>query len=86
MPEHQLRVKRYTIVMLLRNFNHSVGLCNDTHILLTHLGTNVVGGLIVGGSYEGTIAIIPRKVLDVIDPNWPFTLRRRQYPFVSAMQ
>ncbi|CAN1790705.1 ATP-dependent DNA helicase PIF1 [Linum perenne] len=80
MPEHQLRFKPYTIVMLLRNLNPSVGLCNGTRILLTHLGTNVVRGLIVGGSYEGTIAIIPRIVLDVTDQNWPFTLRRRQYP------
>ncbi|CAN1156707.1 hypothetical protein LINPERPRIM_LOCUS20365 [Linum perenne] len=80
MHEHQLRVKPYTIVMLLRNLNHSVGLCNGTHILLTHLGTNVVGGLIVGGSYEGTISIIPRIVVDVTDPNWSFTLRRRKYP------
>ncbi|CAN1130399.1 ATP-dependent DNA helicase PIF1 [Linum perenne] len=80
MSEHQLRFKPYTIVMLLRNLNPSVGLCNGTRILLTHLGTNVVRGLIVGGSYEGTIAIIPRIVLDVTDPNWPFTLRRRQYP------
>ncbi|CAN1790712.1 ATP-dependent DNA helicase PIF1 [Linum perenne] len=61
MPEHQLRFKPYTIVMLLRNLNPSVGLCNGTRILLTHLGTNVVRGLIVGGSYEGTIAIIPRR-------------------------
>ncbi|CAN1242019.1 ATP-dependent DNA helicase PIF1 [Linum perenne] len=66
MPEHQLRFKPYTIVMLLRNLNPSVGL--------------LVRGLIVGGSYEGTIAIIPRIVLDVTDQNWPFTLRRRQYP------
>ncbi|CAN1790703.1 ATP-dependent DNA helicase PIF1 [Linum perenne] len=40
-------------IMLLRNLNPSVGLCNGTRILLTHLGTNVVRGLIVGGSYEG---------------------------------
>ncbi|CAN1790708.1 ATP-dependent DNA helicase PIF1 [Linum perenne] len=37
-------------IMLLRNLNPSVGLCNGTRILLTHLGTNVVRGLIVGGS------------------------------------
>ncbi|CAN1242015.1 ATP-dependent DNA helicase PIF1 [Linum perenne] len=51
MPEHQLRFKPYTIVMLLRNLNPSVGLCNGTRILLTHLGTNVVRGLIVGRQY-----------------------------------
>ncbi|CAN1790709.1 ATP-dependent DNA helicase PIF1 [Linum perenne] len=63
--------------------NKVVSAINDlilTQLPVTHLGTNVVRGLIVGGSYEGTIAIIPRIVLDVTDQNWPFTLRRRQYP------
>ncbi|CAN1750784.1 ATP-dependent DNA helicase PIF1 [Linum perenne] len=80
MPEHQLRLKPYAIVMLLRNLNPSAGLCNGTRILLTHLGEHTLRGLIIGGSFEGTIAIIPRIVLDKTDPNWPFTLKRRQYP------
>ncbi|CAN1326881.1 ATP-dependent DNA helicase PIF1 [Linum perenne] len=80
MPEHQLQVKPYSIVMLLRNLNPSAGLCNGTRILLTHLGEHTLRGLIIGGSHEGTIAIIPRIVLDKTDPNWPFTLKRRQYP------
>ncbi|CAN0874981.1 ATP-dependent DNA helicase PIF1 [Linum grandiflorum] len=80
MPEHQLHFKQYTIVMLLRNLNPAAGLCNGTRILLTNLGTNVIRGLIVGGTFEGTIAVIPRIVLDHTDPNWPFTLKRRQYP------
>ncbi|CAN1145638.1 ATP-dependent DNA helicase PIF1, partial [Linum perenne] len=79
-PEHQLRFKPYAIVMLLRNLNPSAGLCNGTRVLLTHLANNVVRGLIIGGTFEGTVAIIPRIVLDVTDPNWTFTLRRRQYP------
>ncbi|CAN0904885.1 ATP-dependent DNA helicase PIF1 [Linum grandiflorum] len=80
MPEHQLKFKQYTIVMLLRNLNPAAGLCNGTRILLTHLGANVIRGLIIGGTFEGTVAIIPRIVLDYTDPNWPFTLKRRQYP------
>ncbi|CAN1142587.1 ATP-dependent DNA helicase PIF1 [Linum perenne] len=80
MPEHQLRLKPYAIIMLLRNLNPSAGLCNGTRILLTHLGEHTLRGLIIGGSFEGTIAIIPRIVLDKTDPNWPFTLKRRQYP------
>ncbi|CAN1174080.1 ATP-dependent DNA helicase PIF1 [Linum perenne] len=80
MPEHRLQVKSYSIVMLLRNLNPSAGLCNGTRILLTHLGDHTLRGLIIGGSHEGTIAIIPRIVLDKTDPNWPFTLKRRQYP------
>ncbi|CAN0875193.1 hypothetical protein LINGRAHAP2_LOCUS10695, partial [Linum grandiflorum] len=79
-PKHQLQLKQYVIVMLFRNLNPAAGLCNGTRILITHLGTNVVRGLIIGGSYEGTVAIIPRIVLDYTDPNGPFTLKRQQYP------
>ncbi|CAN1224444.1 ATP-dependent DNA helicase PIF1, partial [Linum perenne] len=45
-------LKPYSIVMLLRNFNPSAGLCNGTRILLTHLGEHTLRGLIIGGSYE----------------------------------
>ncbi|CAN0880775.1 ATP-dependent DNA helicase PIF1 [Linum grandiflorum] len=80
MPEHKLNFKPYIIVMLLRNLNPAAGLCNGTRILITHLGNNVIRGLIVGGTFDGPVAIIPRIVLDYTDPNWPFTLKRRQYP------
>ncbi|CAN1222765.1 ATP-dependent DNA helicase PIF1 [Linum grandiflorum] len=80
MPEHQLRFKQYSILMLLRNLNPAVGLCNGTRILIMHISTNVIRGLIVGGTFEVTIAIISRIVLDKTDPKWPFTLKRRQYP------
>ncbi|CAN0881427.1 ATP-dependent DNA helicase PIF1 [Linum grandiflorum] len=80
MPKHKLNFKQYVIVMLLRNLNPAAGLCNGTRILITHLGNNVICGLIVGGTFDGTVAIIPRIVLDYTDPNWPFTLKQRQYP------
>ncbi|CAN1746372.1 ATP-dependent DNA helicase PIF1 [Linum perenne] len=51
MPEHQLRLKPYSIVMLLRNLNPSAGLCNGTRILLTDLGEHTLRGLIIGGQY-----------------------------------
>ncbi|CAN1756188.1 ATP-dependent DNA helicase PIF1 [Linum perenne] len=47
-----LRLKPYSIVMLLRNLNPSAGLCNGTRILLTDLGEHTLRGLIIGGSYE----------------------------------
>ncbi|CAN0880767.1 ATP-dependent DNA helicase PIF1 [Linum grandiflorum] len=45
--------KPYIIVMLLRNLNPAAGLCNGTRILITHLGNNVIRGLIVGGTFDG---------------------------------
>ncbi|CAN0899393.1 ATP-dependent DNA helicase PIF1 [Linum grandiflorum] len=47
--------------MLLRNLHPTGGLCNGTRILITHLGTRVIRGLIIGGTFEGTIAVIPRR-------------------------
>ncbi|CAN0881844.1 ATP-dependent DNA helicase PIF1, partial [Linum grandiflorum] len=63
MPGHELHFKQYIIVMLLRNLNPAAGLCNGTRILITHLGNNVIRGLIVGGTFEGTVVIIPHIVL-----------------------
>ncbi|CAN0906260.1 ATP-dependent DNA helicase PIF1 [Linum grandiflorum] len=79
-PEHELKLKEFATVMLLRNLNRAAGLCNDTRILLTNLGDHVLRSIIVGGTMEGTVVVIPRIVLDVKDARWPFTLKRRQYP------
>ncbi|CAN1770797.1 ATP-dependent DNA helicase PIF1 [Linum perenne] len=46
-------LKPKTVVMLLRNLNPSLGLCNGTRIMLTQLGENVLAGVILGGSSEG---------------------------------
>ncbi|CAN1798751.1 hypothetical protein LINPERHAP1_LOCUS21852 [Linum perenne] len=61
MSEPQLRFKPYSMVMLLRYLNPFAGLCNGTRILLTHLANCVVRGLIVGGTFEEIVAIIPRR-------------------------
>ncbi|CAN1224446.1 ATP-dependent DNA helicase PIF1, partial [Linum perenne] len=76
----QLKVEYPTEEFLNALTFNGMRLCNGTRILLTHLGEHTLRGLIIGGSYEGTISIIPRIVLDNSDPNWPFTLKRRQYP------
>ncbi|CAN0881278.1 ATP-dependent DNA helicase PIF1 [Linum grandiflorum] len=79
-PEHELKLKEFATVMLLHNLNPAAGLCNDTRILLTNLGDHVLRGIIVGGTMEGTVVVIPRIVLDVKAARWPFTLKRSQYP------
>ncbi|CAN0861654.1 hypothetical protein LINGRAHAP2_LOCUS8278 [Linum grandiflorum] len=66
--EHQLYFMQYSIIIVLRNSNPAASLCNITRISVTHLGNNVIRGLIFGGSFEATIAIIPRIVLDISDP------------------
>ncbi|CAI0465558.1 unnamed protein product [Linum tenue] len=79
-PEHELTLKVCTSVMLLRNLNPALGLCNGTRIMITTLGDNFIKGNIMGGSYDTDEVIIPRIVLNVENSKWPFILRRRQFP------
>ncbi|CAI0380687.1 unnamed protein product [Linum tenue] len=79
-PEHELTLKVCTPVMLLRNLNPALGLCNGTRIMITTLGDNFIKGNIMGGSYDTDEVIIPRIVLNVENSKWPFILRRRQFP------
>ncbi|CAL1385143.1 unnamed protein product [Linum trigynum] len=79
-PEHEIQLKVSTPVILLRNLNPSIGLCNGTRIMITHLGENVIRGDIIGGSYDKTTVAIPRIVLNVTQHRWPFILKRRQFP------
>ncbi|CAN1760453.1 ATP-dependent DNA helicase PIF1 [Linum perenne] len=80
LPEHELTLKLHTLVMILQNLNPSIGICNGTRLLITHLGQNVIVGTIIGGSFEGSQVAISRIILDKNDHRWPFTFRRRQFP------
>ncbi|CAN1744093.1 ATP-dependent DNA helicase PIF1 [Linum perenne] len=42
-----------TPVMILRNLNPSLGLCNGTRVLITKLGQHVIQGIVIGGFFEG---------------------------------
>ncbi|CAI0448031.1 unnamed protein product [Linum tenue] len=64
-PEHELQLKISTPVILLRNLNPSIGLCNGTRIMITQLGEHVIGGDIIGGSYDKTLVAIPRRQFPV---------------------
>ncbi|RZB42072.1 hypothetical protein D0Y65_052877 [Glycine soja] len=41
-PNHKLRIKIGTPIILLRNLDQANGLCNGTRLIVTKLGTNVV--------------------------------------------
>ncbi|CAN1794795.1 hypothetical protein LINPERHAP1_LOCUS20417 [Linum perenne] len=47
LPEHEIMLKPFTPIMLLRNLNPSAGLFNGTRIMITHLGENVIKGTIM---------------------------------------
>ncbi|CAL1353065.1 unnamed protein product [Linum trigynum] len=79
-PDHEIKLKVFTPIMLLRNLNPAIGLCNGTRIMITHLGAHVLKGVIMGGSFAGSTVAIPRIIVNVNDRRWPFILKRCQFP------
>lgn len=88
MPPHKLMLKVGMPVMLLRNLHPSEGHCNGTRYVvraisdhLLDLRTWVTGDS--GQRVEQTL-LVPRIVLTSPEGDFPFVLRRRQFPVRPA--
>jgi len=77
LPNHDLELKVGVPIMLLRNLNQSLGLCNGTRLIVTRLSARVIEAEIVTGNNVGRKVLIPRIVLTSNDSKWPFVLRHR---------
>ena len=84
MPPHELTLAPSALVMLLRNLDADVGLCNGVRAIVVHAERRVLDVLLVSGSKAGARAFIPRLVLAPKNPDLPFVLRRRQFPVKLA--
>ncbi|OMO96975.1 DNA helicase PIF1, ATP-dependent [Corchorus olitorius] len=52
-PNHELKLKIGAPIMLLRNINQSLGLCNGTRLIVTHITAKVLGAKVITGSHCG---------------------------------
>lgn len=84
MPPHRLNLKMGAIVMLLRIFNASVGLCNGMRLIVKKVMQNFLDCKVVTGQKAGSRIFVPRAELSPSDSNLPFMLRRRQFPIRLA--
>lgn len=80
LPNHRLRLKVGASVMLLRNMDQSLGLCNGTRLIITKMGKFVLEGRVISGSNIGEKVFIPRLSLTPSDNRIPFKFKRRQFP------
>ncbi|XP_021975391.1 uncharacterized protein LOC110870521 [Helianthus annuus] len=80
LPPHQLELKVNTPVMLIRNINQTIGLCNGTRLLITQLLPRVIEAQIMTGTAIGHRVYIPRISLTHTDTELPFTFKRKQFP------
>ena len=85
MPLHNTTLKVGCPIILIRNLEPAVGLCNGTRMIVTILKERVIEATILMGSHAGKRAFIPRVSLDTpASSGLPFTLRRRQFPIRIA--
>jgi ATP-dependent DNA helicase PIF1 len=78
-PFHKIVLKKGVIIMLLRNLNQNLGLCNGTRLLVLELGQRLLKCVILTGGNIDEEVFIPRIALNTTDVKWPFTLQRRQF-------
>jgi ATP-dependent DNA helicase PIF1 len=77
---HKLELKVGVPILLLRNLNQSIGLCNGTRLIVKRLGQRVIEAEIITGNNVGKRVFIPRIIMSPSGTDWPFVLRRRQFP------
>ena len=82
LPPHVLRLRRGTIVMLLRNINIQKGLCNGTRLVIHELKSHVLRCRVLTqqAEREQQDVLIPRITLSSDNAEIPFKLCRRQFP------
>ncbi|KAJ9183289.1 hypothetical protein P3X46_007166, partial [Hevea brasiliensis] len=77
---HELKLKVGSPIMLLRNINQAVGLCNGTRLIITQLTNKIIKEKNITSSHEGEKVYIPRIEMSAQESRWPFVMKRRQFP------
>ena len=80
LPQHAIKLKVGTPVMLMRNIDQKAGICNGTRLQVIRLGVNVIEARIISGGTIGRICAIPRMVITPSKTKMPFKLNKRQFP------
>ncbi|KRH12778.1 hypothetical protein GLYMA_15G193800v4 [Glycine max] len=83
-PNHKLKLKVGTPIMLIRNLDQTDGLCNGTRLIITKLGSNVIEAEVIIGPNIGNRTYIPRINMSPSESPWPFKLIRRQFSFIVS--
>jgi len=84
LPNHSIKLKIGSPIMLLRNLDQTQGLCNGTRLIITRLAKHVIAAEIIFGKNIGHNVNIPRMFMSPSQSPWPFKLLRRQYPIMFS--
>lgn len=84
LPPHHLALRVGMPIMLLRNLDMPIGMCNGSRLILRRVHRFVLEAIISSGPKRGTTVLIPRISLSPSEQEYPFTLTRRQFPIRPA--
>jgi len=76
----ELKMKVGCLLMLLHNLDPGKGLYNGTSMILLRAYPHILEVLIISGDHHGQKAFIPRIALKPSSRQYPFTIRRHQFP------
>ena len=78
LPNHCLELKVGAPIILLKNLNPSIGLCNDTRLVVTKIGYRVVQAKVISRLKVGEMVLIPQ--INLTPSNLPYLqIRCRQF-------
>jgi ATP-dependent exoDNAse (exonuclease V) alpha subunit len=81
MPPHQLTITKGAPIMLLRNIDPKMGLCNGTRLTCRGLYNNLIDAEILTGQFARTRVFLPRIALkSAVSSGLPFEMTRKQFP------
>ncbi len=66
-------------ILLLRNLNQSIGLCNGTRLIVKRLGQRVIEAEIITKNNVDKRVFIPGIIMSPSRTDWPFVFCRRQF-------
>jgi hypothetical protein len=85
LPPHRLTLKVGAMVVLLRNINTPLGLCNGARLMIEDMQAHVLKCRLLTGSKSGSLALIPRIPFEPTEGDaLPFSFKRRQFPLRLA--
>ncbi|KAF7811911.1 ATP-dependent DNA helicase PIF1-like [Senna tora] len=82
LPYHELKLKVEALIMLLRNIDKSMGLCNGTMLIITRLCKHVVEATIILGKFIGERVIIAQMLISPSNSRLPYWFQRQQFLIV----